>query len=75
MTVNFTKLLGLLRRFATDKQGVTRSQPQIHDSRANARPPNSGSFGAMHYLMRWAINTHACSRVDNKEQCEPHQLH
>ena len=32
MTVNFAKLPERLRAVAADKRGVTRSQPQIHDS-------------------------------------------
>ena len=60
---------GVIASVAPDKQGVTRSQPQIHDSPRKFRlAPNSGRVMGHH-------RTHACSRVDNKKQCEPHQLH
>ena len=63
LAVNFAKLLGLLRR------SPPRSQPQIHDGPRNARlDPNSRRVMGHH-------RTHACSRVDDKKQCEPHQLH
>jgi hypothetical protein len=60
---------GAVASVATDKRGVTRSQTHIHDGPRNARlDPNSRRVMGHH-------RTHACSRVDDEKQCEPHQLH
>ena len=69
MAVNFAKLPELSASVAADKRGVRWLQPHIHDSPRKFRlAPNSGRVMGHH-------RTHACSRVDDKKQCEPHQLH
>ena len=70
MAANFAKLPELLRYLvAADERGVRWLQPHIHDSPRKFRlPPNSGRVVGHH-------RTHAYSRVDDKKQCEPHQLH
>ena len=51
MAVNFAKLPELLRGPPPDERGVTRLQPQIHDSPRDVRlAPNSGSIAAIHYM-------------------------
>jgi hypothetical protein len=63
------QVAGAAASVAPDKQGVTRSQPHI--SRQSAQIPLSPQFRKSDGHHR----THACSRVDDKKQCEPHQLH
>ena len=48
MAVNFAKLPELLRGLAADKRGVTRSQPQIHDSPRNQLNSRSIGDGEVH---------------------------
>jgi hypothetical protein len=67
---------GAVASVATDKRGVRRLQPHIHDSpRKFCLAPNSGRVMGHH-------RTHACSRVDDKNSvsrinctsapCRPH---
>jgi len=59
IAVNIAKLAELRRGPPPIKRGVTRLEPQFHDSPHNVGlDPKSGSIAATHYLTSWANCQH-----------------